>query len=47
LECVEKFCYLGDVIGAGGAEEAATARVRSAWAKFRDSSSPDIDGKHL
>ena len=35
LECVEKFCYLGDMIGAGGgAEEAARARVRCAWAKF-------------
>jgi hypothetical protein len=37
LECVEKFCYLGDMIGAGGgAEEAVTARVRCAWAKFRE-----------
>jgi len=37
LESAEKFCYLGDVIGAGGgAEEAARARVRSAWAKFRE-----------
>jgi len=27
LECVEKFCYLGDMIGAGGgAEEAARER---------------------
>ena len=37
LECVGKFCYLGDVIGAGGgAEDASRARVRSAWAKFRE-----------
>ena len=37
LECVEKFCYLGDMIGAGGgAEEASRARVRCAWAKFRE-----------
>jgi hypothetical protein len=37
LECVGKFCYLGDVVGAGGgAEEASRARVRSAWAKFRE-----------
>ena len=37
LECVEKFCYLGDMIGAGGgAEEAARARVRCAWSKFRE-----------
>ena len=29
LEVVDKFCYLGDVIGkGGGAEEASGARVR-------------------
>src|SRR3989442_1930394 len=37
LEVVEKFCYLGDVIGkGGGAEESSRARVRCAWGKFRD-----------
>jgi hypothetical protein len=37
LECVDKFCYLGDMLGAGGGvEEASRARVRSAWAKFRE-----------
>jgi len=37
LECVEKFCYLGDVIGdGGGAEDASRARVRCAWSKFRE-----------
>ena len=37
LECVEKFCYLGDMISAGGgAEEASRARVRCAWVKFRE-----------
>jgi len=37
LECVSKFCYLGDMIGSsGGAEEASKARVRSAWCKFRE-----------
>ena len=37
LECVTKFCYLGDRLGAGGdVEEAARARVRSAWAKFKE-----------
>lgn len=37
LECVDKFCHLGDIIGAGGgAGEAYRARVRSAWAKFRE-----------
>ena len=29
LECVEKFCYLGDMIGSrGGAEEASRRRVK-------------------
>ena len=37
LECVGKFCYLGDMVGLGGeAEDASRARVRSAWAKFRE-----------
>ena len=37
LEMVGKFCYLGDMVGcSGGAEEAITARVRCAWAKFRE-----------
>src|SRR3989441_8544789 len=37
LEVVDKFCYLGDVIGKWGrAEEASRARVRCAWGKFRD-----------
>ena len=35
-ECVEKFCYLGDMIGAGGgARDASVTRVRCAWSKFR------------
>ena len=37
LECVSKFCYLGDTLGAGGGtNEAARARVRCAWAKFKE-----------
>ena len=37
VESVTKFCYLGDTLGAGGGvEEAARARVRSAWAKFKE-----------
>ena len=37
FDFVNKFCYLGDMIGAGGgAEEASRARVRSAWCKFRE-----------
>ena len=37
LGVVDKFCYLGDVIGAGGgAEESSIARVRSGWKKFRE-----------
>ena len=37
LECVPKFCYLGDTLGAGaGVAEAARARVRCAWAMFEE-----------
>jgi len=37
LECVDKFCYLENLIGAGeGSEETSRARVRCAWAKFRE-----------
>ena len=37
LQCVEKFCYLGDMIGAGGgSRDASITRVRCAWSKFRE-----------
>ncbi|MBJ5695539.1 hypothetical protein JGG83_23085, partial [Salmonella enterica subsp. enterica serovar Derby] len=37
LEKVERFCYLGDMVSAdGGADSAVTARVRSAWKKFKE-----------
>ena len=36
LECVPKFCYLGNTLGVGGVEEAARARGRCAWAKFKE-----------
>ena len=37
LERVDKFCYLGDMIGrGGGVEEAVRNRVRCAWCKFRE-----------
>ena len=37
LEFVDKFCYLGDMIGSGGgAEEASRMRVKCAWGKFMD-----------
>ena len=40
LECVDKFCYLGDMIGSGGAaEDASSMRVKCAWGKFRELSS--------
>ena len=36
VECVFEFCYLGDTLGSGGGVvEAARARVRCAWAKFK------------
>jgi len=34
IELVDKFCYLGDMIGAGGGvEEATRTRVKCAWGK--------------
>ena len=37
LECVDKFCYLGYMIGSrGGAEKASRMRVKCAWGKFRE-----------
>ena len=37
FEHVDKFCYLGDMLCAGGeAEEASRTRVRSAWEKFNE-----------
>ena len=37
VECVSKFCYLGDTLGSGGGVvEAARARVRRTWAKFKE-----------
>ena len=37
FECVDRFCYLGDMIGAGGgAELASQTRVKCAWNKFRE-----------
>ena len=36
LECVGEFAYLGDILNDTGAvEQAAAARVRAAWMKFR------------
>ena len=37
IEVVKSFCYLGDFIGErGGCFDATTARIRSAWKKFRE-----------
>ena len=37
LEEVEKFCYLGDMISCfGGASQGVSARIGSAWEKFRE-----------
>ena len=36
-ECVKSFFYLGDTLdGDGGADLAATARIRNGWMKFRE-----------
>ena len=35
--CVRSFYYLGDTLdGDGGADPAATARIRNGWMKFRE-----------
>ena len=37
LECIAKFCFLGDIIAAwGGVEDASRAKIRCTWAKFRE-----------
>src|SRR5580698_5006443 len=37
VDCVDRFCYLGDMIwDGGGVEEASRARVRCAWSKFME-----------
>ena len=37
MELVQQFCYLGDMIGAGGgSEEAVRCRIRCAWGKFNE-----------
>ena len=37
LECVNRFCYLGDMLGAtGGCGEASRTRVRGAWGQFKE-----------
>ena len=37
LEVVDKFCYLGDMLDAGGGAESSTVtRVISGWKKFRE-----------
>ena len=36
-ECVKSFCYLEDTLdGDGGADLAATTRIRNGWMKFRE-----------
>ena len=37
LEVVDSFCYLGDMLSAGGGcELSSTVRVKTAWGKFRE-----------
>ena len=37
IEVAKSFCYLGDLLGQrGGCYDATTARIRSAWKKFRE-----------
>ena len=35
--CAKSYCYLGDTLdGDGGADLAATVRIRNGWMKFRE-----------
>ena len=36
LEVVDKFCYLGDMLDAGGSAESSTVTRVSGWKKFRE-----------
>ena len=37
LECVNRFCYLSDMLGAaGGCGEASRNRVRGTWKQFKE-----------
>ena len=45
LEVVASFCYLGDMLSAGGGcEMAVTTRLKTAWKKFRE---PVLTSRHL
>ena len=47
LEVVASFCYLGDMLSAGGGcELAVTTRVKTAWKKFRELL-PVLTSRHL
>ena len=47
LEVVASFCYLGDMLSAGGGcEIAVTTRVKTAWKKFREVL-PVFTSRHL
>ena len=37
LECVNRFCYLGNMLGAaGGCGEASRTKVQGAWGQFKE-----------
>ena len=37
LKCVNRFCYLGDMLGAAGScGEASRTRVRGVWGQFKE-----------
>ena len=47
LEVVANFCYLGDMLSAGGGcEMAVTTCVKTAWKKFRELL-PVLTSRHL
>ena len=47
LEVVASFCYLGDMLSAGGGcETTVTTRVKTAWTKFKELL-PVLTSRHL
>ena len=47
LEVVDKFCYLDDMVDAGGAESSTITRVRSGWEKFRTLTTANHQGNFI
>ena len=47
LEVVDKFCYLGDMLDAGGGAESSTVTRVSGWKKFRTPTTANHQGNFV